>query len=115
MKTYKTWEMLKELTENPNKEFEEESNGLYIKADEDGGLSWDDQYSSINLNDTWKEVKKSVDFLTAIEHGKIISVEYAGMKIEPMNLRDLFYQLENNYISSMIALFILEGKWYIED
>lgn len=115
MKTYETWEMLSELAKNPNKEFRKVSSGLHVKTNEDGELLWDGEFKLNRLNDTWKEVRKPVDFLTAVEHGKLISVEYLGEKYEEMGLDELLYDLGADCSSDIAALFILRGKWYIEE
>lgn len=119
MKTYKTWEMIKELTENPHKEFEKVSNGvssgLYARVNEHGKLFWGEDYSFLNLSDTWEEVKEPVDFITAVDSGKAISVEYSGYKYEKMDLYELLHELGLEHDSSLVRLFILYGAWYIED
>lgn len=115
MKTYETWEMLKELAENPSKEFRNVSSGLHVKANEDGKLFWGGEYKLHRLDDRWKEVREPVDFLTAVENGKLISVEYLGEKYERMGLDELLYELGSDCGSDIVALFILRGKWYIEE
>lgn len=116
MKTYKTWEMLKELTENPNKEFERVSDGFYIKAHEHEEVFWSNGYGDNKLTDTWVEiVKKPVDFITAVESGKAISVRYSGYRYQKANLDELLYLLTLDHDSSLVRSFILYGTWYIED
>lgn len=46
----KTWQMIKELTENPNKEFTRKSDGLHIKTNEYGELVWDSGYQFLRLH-----------------------------------------------------------------
>lgn len=119
MKTYETWEMLKELTENPHKEFEKVSNGvssgLYARVNEHGRLFWGEDYNFLNLSDTWEAVKKPVDFITAVDSGKAVSVEYSGYKYEKMNLAELLRKLGFEHNSLVVRLFILYGTWYIEE
>ena len=62
----KLWEMIKELTENPEKEFVRKRDGLRIKAKENGELNWDSGHRFMKTNDEWEEVKKPVDFMTAL-------------------------------------------------
>ncbi len=111
----KTWEMIKKLTENPEKEFTRKSDGLHIKTNEYGELVWDSGYQFLRLHHDWEEVKKPVDFITAIiafHAGKdiyCINGDYRfDFKYKPYRgLKDIF----GNPISSSD---ILNGKWYIE-
>lgn len=140
MKTYKTWEVIKELTENPGKEFEttdfhgrrmtaynvkefesnnKTSNDLIVTK------SFRDGVEPIILNDfmqnrEWKEVKKPVDFMTAIASGKRIKVEHRILQYVDDELR--FYQSVEGAIGGLYEYhndemrdIILNGEWYIED
>lgn len=79
MKTYKTWEMIKEITENPKKEFENKQ-GHKVTTDGDGwiiliGLDSRKEYKPTglfrkNINHNWEEVRKPVAFIEAWEHMK---------------------------------------------
>jgi hypothetical protein len=110
----KTWEMIKELTENPEKEFTRKSDGLHIKTNEYGELVWDSGYQFLRLHHDWKEIKKPVDFMTAIKSGKHVGVEYSGARYREMSLPNLFYELQQDYSDKTIRQMILHGKWYIE-
>ena len=111
----KTWEMIKELTENPSKEFTRKADGLHIKTNKYGELIWDRGYQFLRLHNDWEEIKKPVDFITAIKSGKYVGVEYSGAKYKEINLPNLFYELQKDYSDKVIRQMILNGKWYIED
>lgn len=111
----KTWEMIKEITENPEKEFIRKKDGLHIKTNKDGELIWENGYQFMRLNHEWEEVKKPVDFMTAVECGKNIGVQYSGTCYREMGLADLFYELQQDYSDNGIRKIILKGKWYIQD
>lgn len=111
----KTWQMIKELTENPNKEFVRTIDGLHIKVNKDGELIWDNGYQFMRLNHEWEEIKKPVDFMTAIQSEKPMSVEFSGTKIKKETLANILYRLQENYSDKTIKQIIVYGKWYIED
>ena len=98
----KTWQMIKELTENPEKEFisyKKKSDRDVLKAKSiDGAIRfsneenrWYEVLIGVDLEREWEEVKKPVDFMTAIKSGKYVGVEYSGAKYEEMSLPNLWY------------------------
>lgn len=112
----KTWEMIKEITEDPSKEFVRELDGLHIKTNKDGELIWDSGYQFIRLGHEWKEVKKPVDFIEAVkalQEGKNIYSEY-GNRIYHYRSKPYkgLIDLNKNPVASYE---ILHGEWYIED
>ena len=111
----KTWQMIKELTEDPNKEFIRTTDGLHIKTNEDGELIWDSGYQFMRTGYEWEELKQSVDFMTAIKSGKDVGVKYAGANYKEMSLPNLFYELQQDNNHKAIRKIILNGKWYIKD
>jgi len=114
----KTWQMIKELTENPHKEFVRELDGLHIKTNKDGELIWDNGYQFIRLGHTWKEVKKAVDFMTALNSRKFVKVEHDLIKpnyIKYERLDLLMLKLAESFTNADFTEIIEDGKWYIED
>lgn len=111
----KTWEMIKELTENPNKEFVRKIDGMHIKTNKHGELIWDNGHQFIRLEQQWEELKTPVDFITAVKSGKNISVRFSGANYSAMSLPNLFYELQQDYSHNVISQIILNGKWFIED
>ena len=122
----KTWAMTKELTENPDKEFisyelgggrdvlkTKSIDGAIRFSNEEG--NWHEVLIGVDLDREWEEVKQPVDFITAVESGKEIGVEYSGSHYRNMSLPNLFYELQQDHSDTTIRLFILKGKWYIED
>src|SRR5699024_5598283 len=71
----RTWEMIRELTEHPEKEFKRVSDGLEIRNIY-GKFKWAPGYAYLGENDEWEEVKESVDFMTAVKSGKMINVKH---------------------------------------
>ena len=107
----KTWEMIKELTENPSKEFTRKSDGLHIKTNKYGELIWDSGYQFLRLHHDWEEIKKPVDFMTAFQafrKMKTISVKCDGME-------DAVFLGKSNGHAIFHEEYIENGKWYIEN
>lgn len=110
-----TWKMIKGLTENPSKEFVRELDGLHIKTNKDGELIWDNGYQFIRLGHTWKEVRKPVDFMTALNSRKFVKVEHELATYTDYERLDLvMVDLADNLNSYEFAEVIENGKWYIE-
>ncbi|NLY46833.1 MAG: hypothetical protein GX053_12730 [Tissierella sp.] len=116
----KIWEMIKELTENPDKKFTNNraNKGSYVALDEDKTLCWFGEgqrgqsfLANFLRDDEWEEVKEPVDFMTAFrawrEENKTIIC-----KID----KDSTVAYEGNRTNfSFHAECIASGKWYIED
>lgn len=115
--------MIKELTENPEKEFIRKSDGLHFKTNEYGELIWDSGYQFLRLHQEWKEIKKPVDFMTAVESHKRIRIEHEFIEDEDdfrylttsYNELDLIIKALSEYTHYDIPEIISNGKWYIED
>ena len=116
----KTWQMIKKLTEDVDREFIRED-GLIISTSIDDTLLWERGYSHINLHDGWEEVKKPVDFITAVASGSRIRVEHDLVQEDPYYLLNYFCAMDEvvadltEYFSEDIREIIINGKWYIED
>ena len=129
----KTWEMIKELTENPEKKFKVKNaegtvgitdkrlqwiDGTYIDSNEDLIIN------EIVLHDLeWEEVKEPVDFMEVLKR-----IEDSDGDIRLMLINDLYeveiknktfdkvlYNLSIDYLDTSIADILLNGKWYIEE
>ena len=111
----KTWEMIKELTENPEKKFKRVGDELEVSLDSDNSLLWKSGHAPFNINHVWKEVKEPVDFMTAFKAWYddkktiIVETEFKGEVI----MASIFEGC-NEYAEFGAGL-IAEGKWYIED
>ncbi len=127
----KTGEMIKELTENPYKEFTSKVNPVlkttvkyFTKYMEIRNTATDATIAELSmavLNGEWEEVKKPVDFMTAVTQGKRIRVEHrlvdhTGIDdlITYTSLDCLIYTLGEEYDKEEVKDIILNGKWYIE-
>lgn len=137
----KTWEVIKELTENKYKKFKtldyygKEMIAFNAETLSYHGISSDDIIATkdfdgtvepLTLNDfikdrEWQEIKEAVSFIEAIESGKPIRVEhflinneidYITKKYNP--LADVLSELTDYHFSSTVRQILLEGKWYIE-
>lgn len=116
----KTWEMIKEITEHPEKEFydkyEPEAGKIYFDGK---AIRWQDTAEPLKLilldQGNWEEVRQ-LDFMTAMEEIKDeISVEYDGVVVEFKKIDEMFYFLGKHYTDTFIRSLILNGKWYIEE
>jgi hypothetical protein len=114
----KTWEMIKELTENPEKIFKNQ-NEEEIRVLPDDELYFDDGYKNIHLHDEWKEVKKPVDFMAAVKSGKrfkLINKDDAeGVLTRYMDLNTFMDTLSSMWSKELSKAILTEGKFYIED
>ena len=128
----RTWEMIKELTENPNKKFKYDTgheNGIVAVEEGDIKLiSVNGEKQSKNLplhygfmNQNWEEVKEPVDFMEvvqALDRGKTIYVVFQGYKntFSPKgNQTDWGVAMKQHQGYAIDTEFILYGEWYIED
>lgn len=140
MKTYKTWEVIKELTENPGKEFETiDYHGKRLVALNVEEFKFSNKTSNdaivtkkfngsvelLTLNDfmknrKWKEVRKPVTFIEAVKAvkgGSRVGLVYYPFRMEfhKWELRDLLVEIGQDYEDEELVEIILNGKWYIED
>lgn len=126
----KTWEMIKELTENPNKKFKNKKDGYKVQMingllvypfyNSEHELQSSDWFLVADnaLEMEWKEVKEPVTWQEAIEawiDGKTIYCLLNGEKFiyERSPLRKSLYDTE--WKSSISAAELMNGDWYIED
>lgn len=69
----KTWKMIKELTENPDKEFKMKNEKIIVTVSnfkDDGEIVWYNNlpgHYHITISDEWEEVKEPADFITAVK------------------------------------------------
>lgn len=127
----KTWEMIKELTENPEKKFRNRNDyELIAGIDEDLGVinyEYNGEYLYFSPYDEWEEVKEPVSFIEAVESGKRVKVEYMYIndpnykyidleeyeEFDPLDI--LFSKLACDFSSVLIRDIIKNGEWYIEE
>lgn len=114
----KTWEMIKKLTENPEKIFRNQ-NGEGISVLSSDELYFDDGYKNIYLCDEWEEVKEPVDFMAAVKSGKrfkLINKDDAeGVLTRYMDLNTFMNTLSSMWSKELSKAILTEGKFYIED
>ena len=118
----KTWEMIKELTENPHKRFKDKrGHEVFVDKDnfirlEAGRVSTDLFRKSIE-DESWQEIKQSVTWQEAIQAwmgGKSITCEIED------NISKTKFEFTNdiyltNTRSTPISLGMLQrGQWYID-
>ncbi len=135
----KTWEMIKELTENPEKEFASRAVGIfaeqkaYMIIDEYGeptirivNVETGNSIRSHHISREWgeiKEIKEPVSFMEAIESSKRIMVRHELIKSEYVKelsekyhmMPIIMYKLSGEFSTKGLSDIILNGKWYIED
>lgn len=123
----KTWEMIKELTENPKLRFVRTSDSRTFKTSSmkinDAEII--DYYVSglaksgsecIALKDDWELVREPVDFMTAViahEMGRTIKCDSEGIgtRIYRPGFNNV---LVDNSKAPITTHEIINGKWYIE-
>lgn len=124
MKEYTTWEMIKEITENPNKKF----GPIHLKDKDDvaemhdGCLIWGWSMEPVELsytvlNYTWTEIKEPVSFMDAVkafdEERKDIYCIHNNTKA--FYKRKPYKGLKDQCGNPVASYEILEGEWYIEE
>lgn len=124
MKTYKTWEMIKELTENPSKRFRDGLGDIVTTSKKTQRIVWEisedipresdfimfnyaKNYDNLHIE--WEEVPESVDFMTAVNSGKQIKHEEWEHYYELSVVLDLLIGTGNTNIADKI-----NGKWLIK-
>jgi hypothetical protein len=122
----KTWEMIKELQEDPKAKFKNLRNDLIVFVNDNGELSWDSignneskvvftfpGFSSKcggNINDEWIMIKPKVtDFMGAVNSSKRFRPK--GLK-EYRNLNQILDML--CIAESSVAREYINGDWEIE-
>lgn len=119
----KTWEMIKELTEHPNKSFKlkGEKNIVYSSDLDSEGKIELDQVDFITIYDQWEEEVKEpvtfIDVVRAAKEGNRVGLNFNrfGINCTKWELRDLMIDLGEDFEDEELAEIILNGKWYIED
>lgn len=133
MKTYKTWEIIKMLSENPKLKFKKHSpgNSIVLGAQVIGFSSFLKLYrtdftdktlnNNIKLDEEWTLIQEPVSFMEAVQsgkkmeckHEKLYGDEDLGYKYN--SLATVLYLLQSRYTSEEITNIITEGKFYIEE
>jgi hypothetical protein len=129
MKTYKTWEVIKMLTENPNLIFT--SNGDQIAIIENQ-LMWvasghllkltlDCNMTIDTFNKDWKLIQEPITFMKAAEafnNGKDLRCEYLDCNDKKTPRTQIYKQSEKPgcmWDTDDLTFYLaLTGKWYIE-
>lgn len=135
MKTYKTWETIKMLTENPNLIFKcvkDATNDLLtneIEVSANKGGYIDDiaiHGVTFNIKEEWILVQQPVNFMEAIEayeKGKIVNcqVENKIFKYNPYKANgvkifgDGGFEITDTNGNTITTIETLRGKWFIEE
>lgn len=124
MKTYKTWEVIKMITENPKLKFRtycsdvfKDENGYIVFENIDCIDGFDGNFKG---NEEWTLIQEPVDFMTAVKSGKKIKVEHIlashlDITKKYLTLKNLLDTLCYSYPSDAICDILTEGKFYIEE
>lgn len=113
-----TWEMIKELTEKPEKEFKRVSDGLVMR-NLHNSFYWDSGHKFFSPFDKWEEVKEPISFMEVVKSGKGFTVRHELIQrksdFENLDLCDFILELADIFYPEQIQEILLEGKFYIED
>jgi hypothetical protein len=123
----KTWEMIKELTENPSKEFQIK-NAKAVVGVNDGKLQWikdnvDFVIGEVALYDLeWEEVRKPIGFVELLERISKegdITVDFEDYMDEhnfkDANLGEVLLHLSKEFTGDCLAETLLKSKWYVKE
>lgn len=124
----KTWEMIKELTDNPGKKFKSNSRDKTIiaTANKSDGIDFLDLYNcqlaNIGLDREWEEVKEPLSFIELLE---VVKKKYDTditfennrheVSFERNSLEYILSILSDRWDSQEIADILLNSEFYIED
>ncbi|WP_443660539.1 hypothetical protein [Clostridium algidicarnis] len=115
MKTYKTWEVIKMLSENNDLEFKTNIGNVSLKEIDGYGeiIAWEDEtpleINAYTLGFTWELVQHPVDFITAINNGERIKSAYSDDYNSVEETMSLLGGLTEKTV-----LKVLNGEWFIE-
>lgn len=113
----KTWEMIKELTENPEKKFKNKTNKV-IAVLPDADLYFpDEDYNYLSIDDEWEEVKQPVSWQEALEawaNGAAVKCEINDGSGFTLFYKGNLYPEDGDEIA-LCSEEILKGTWYILD
>ena len=110
----KTWEMIKELTENPGQKFKRVGGELEISVDIDDNLNWKSGYSPLNIYEEWEEVKQPVSFMEAVESGKRIKLEHEDDGEKYVTLDYFLASISGRFMQRELRDLLLRGTFYIK-
>jgi hypothetical protein len=120
MKKYKTWEMVKMLTENPKLVFENDKGYYKVRVDEShaivlGGGS----HMIVSTNEEFVLIQQSVSFMEAVKaysEGKTIRCERDGgisyYKATSASDLNILHATNGHTLSCRD---VTHGKWYVEE
>lgn len=122
----KTWEMIKELMEHPEKKFKSISDRYGDRvafANDFECIVQEDKYGnaipSIVIHREWEEVKEPVDFMEVVKNGGLFTVKHklfhSSNAFDEINLKEFAEELCDEFTHAEIKQILLEGKFYIED
>ena len=126
MKTYKTWEVIKMLTENPKLRFEmldkklctqtisiDKCKNLIARCKGCNGK----ENCNLSTDDKWVLAQQQVSFIEAIESCKPIRVEheYFCMHGNYAYTNHLLMKIGDILLPDQIKEVIRDGKWYIKE
>ena len=125
----KTWEMIKNLSENPNKKFISNytKDNYYIAEVNNEILSIVDSYNNkpiilISLKREWEEVKKPVSFMDILiqakkDNAKLFTIKNPAHDVNFIKqpLYFILSYLSTTYTDDLLADILLNSVWYIED
>ena len=122
MKTYKTWEAIKMLTENHSLKFTVYPKDLSISVNNGGDIEWN--YGDIfrltepMLNYKWVLAQQPVSFMEAVKasyKGKTIYCVLPQSEYAYISKIDKLESLTDSNGNGLSTQEILEGKWYIKE
>lgn len=122
-KTYKTWEAIKMLTENPKLIFTQAyvcKNIKFLTSNEQLLIECESKHIAYNnllyADAEWELVQEPVNFMTAVEafdRGKNIYCELPNGTKTKYQFKE-YMGLMDGYRNPIGSYEILKGKWYIE-
>ena len=103
-----TWQMIRELTENPKKAFMRNYDELVVKVDKTGALTWEKGHEHLCVDDEWTENKQPITWQEAIE-------AWANGKNVKCEINERVFRFQGNGERWISKRSIIEGEWYINE
>lgn len=115
----KTWQMIKELTENPTKRFANKGDENAYVVVERNVIVWrgedqKGQMMTVDIDVEWEEVKQPVSFMEAVASGKRIKLEHEDDGEEYVTLDYFLASIARHFVQGELRDLLLRGTFYIE-
>lgn len=115
MEKYKTYEMVKLLSENPSKKFFDNFGRTAKNIDGIIAIMYRGELSTLDSNEVWEEVQEPKYFMNAINSGQMIKFKYNGYESTYNDAENTLIELLDNFGNCDITNVLNKKCWYVEE